>query len=295
MSTLLYKGAEAVCDLQAQLEINSAIFKLVASNILANPDIHIKFTERYREWILSTRLNVVKGLDQFPVVTYSNGTTESFDKFYLKHNSRRLRIFKGEYMYHIACGKHYFSEYTFLDEEKVKKNDVVVISLPFSDLGEEHPETISILNQCLLLNVPVLIDCAFFGMCREMDFDFTHPAISEITFSLSKFLPVSHLRIGARFSKVDDDDALLINHKHGYINRLGAGVGLYILNTYTPDYNVIKYIELQEEFCKTLNIRPSKSVIFGIDETNQYPEYNRGYVTNRLCFSQYLNDQQLPT
>jgi len=37
--------------------------------------------------------------------------------------------------------------------------------------------------------------------------------------------------------------------------------------------------------CKQLNVDPSPCYIFGIDTKNQYSQYSRGNVTNRLCFS----------
>jgi hypothetical protein len=46
-----------------------------------------------------------------------------------------------------------------------------------------------------------------------------------------------------------------------------------------------KYRPMQIETCKKLNVDVSPCYIFGIDKTNQYPEFSRGNSTNRLCFS----------
>lgn len=289
--SLNFIGAEAVVDPAAQTEINSLIIKCASQNALYNPSIQQEFVESYRDWIQLS--NFVFGLEQFPIGAYSNGTTETFDKFYLKHHNRRFRCFKGEYMYQMACGKNYCPSWKFLDDDQVRENDAVVISYPFSDTGNEHPEMLSILDQCYVLGVPVLIDCAFFGLTGKMVIDITHPAITTVTFSLSKFLPVANLRIGVRFTRHDDDDTLLISQKHGYINRLGAGVGLEIFRNYTPDYNYKKYRILQKKFCNELNLKPSHCVIFGIDTIGKYSEYNRGSESNRLCFSKYFNAETI--
>jgi hypothetical protein len=45
-------------------------------------------------------LNCITGIDSFDQVDYSQGTTESFDHFYIKHPQRRFRCFRGEYLYH---------------------------------------------------------------------------------------------------------------------------------------------------------------------------------------------------
>jgi hypothetical protein len=292
LTHLPFGGAESIYNPTNRTVVENMIAK--STNDLFYDNIHRVFVNEYRDWINSTKINNITGLDNFPFATYSNGTTETFDKFYLKYHNRRFRCFKGEYMYQMACGRNYCSTWKFLDDEPVAENDAVVISLPFSDLGNEHPMMKTILNQCELLSVPVLIDCAFFGLCSNVEFDLTHPAITEVTFSLSKFFPVANLRIGIRFSKEDTDDTLFISHKHGYVNRIGASVGVKIFEHYSPDYNVLTYKKIQEEFCEELDLIPSSSVIFGIDTKNLYPEYNRGYISNRLCFSKYMYVNKLP-
>lgn len=292
LTHLPFSGAETVFDPILQVEINKLITNSIAEGCLYNDNIHNIFVNEYRNWLINS--NRVLGLDNFPISAYSNGTTESFDKFYLKYHTCRFRFFKGEYMYHSACGRNYCNNWKFLDDDILQSNDVVVISYPFSDTGDEHPSMIQILDRCYVLGVPVLIDCAFFGLTGDMNIDLTHPAITEVAFSLSKFLPVSHLRIGVRFSKVDDDDTLLISHKHGYVNRVGAGLGLKIFENFSYDYNFLKYREMQIDFCNQLDLKPSKSVIFGVDEKNLYSEYNRGFISNRLCFSKYFHVGKIP-
>lgn len=291
---LPYGGAEAVVDLSAIGFVQTVGQAMLASNCLLDRNIHTEFVNEYRNWILSSKLNQVKGLEEFPIAAYSNGTTEAFDKFYLKNRTRRFRCFKGEYMYHQASWRNYFPDWKFIDDEVISENDAVVISLPFSDLGEEHPNMQAVLDKCAELGVPVLVDCAYFGICKDITFNFTHPAITDLTFSLSKFLPVAHLRIGIRFTRYDDDDSLLVSHKTQYVNRLGCAVGLEVFKNYTPDTVYTKFVSHQVDLCNKLGVTPSKCVIFGLDYNNLYPEYNRGTKTHRLSLSKYLYDNQLP-
>jgi hypothetical protein len=293
LKNLPYGGAEAVVDSSSNEFVNNAIVDSTKENCLVNKSIHEEFVSAYKTWILSSKLNDIVGFELFSIGAYSNGTTEAFDKFYLKNSTRRFRCFKGEYMYHQAAWRNYFPNWKFLDDEEVRPNDAVVISLPFADLGSEHPQMKKILDECANLNVPVMLDCAYFGLCKDVEFNFNHPAITDITFSLSKFLPVAHLRIGVRFTKVDDDDSLLVTHKTQYMNRIGAAVGLKIFKNYTPDYNYLTYQATQETLCNNLNLTPSKCVIFGIDNVNMYPQYNRGGLSNRLCLSKYLNNKEV--
>jgi len=288
---LPYGGAEAVVSQRLIDQIKDFMLQATQENCVQNLQLQQKFVDQYRRWILSTKLNKIIGLDRFKVAAYSNGTTEAFDKFYLKNHTRRFRCFRGEYMYHMASWKTYFPSWKYIDDAPLEKNDAVVISFPFSDLGQEHPRTKEILDQCLQLDIPVLLDCAYFGLCSDMIFDLSHPAITDVTFSLSKFLPVAHLRIGLRFTQVDDDDSLLICNKTLYTNRMGCAVGLKIMNTFDPDYIVNTYQSAQLQLCKELDVVPSKSIIFGIDYKNQYAEYNRGGTSNRLSLAKHLESK----
>ncbi len=82
---------------------------------------------------------------------------------------------------------------------------------------------------------------------------------------------------------------MFVYHKINYNNKIGAALGLKFLNYFTPDYMSNKYLDKQAEFCNTLHVTPSKTVLFGIDNNNQYPQYNRGGTTNRLSFhKQYI-------
>jgi histidinol-phosphate/aromatic aminotransferase/cobyric acid decarboxylase-like protein len=246
------------------------------------------------QWIKAGTLNTIQGIDNFPIAAFSAGTTEAFDKFYLKNRGRRIRYFRGEYMYHQIAGREYFEQAEYIEDSDLELNDVVVISLPFADTGGEHPDMQSMLSQCERLNIPVLVDCAYFGICAGILFDFNYSCITDITFSLSKSFPVPHLRIGMRLTRTDDDDALLVSNKTQYINRISAAVGLKVLNKYNADSIYKRYVKTQNLFCADLGVNPSPCVIFGIDLSNSYPQYNRGARSNRLCFAKYLDFKQLP-
>jgi len=246
------------------------------------------FCQDYLAWIKSTKHNTIKGLDDFKYACYSNGTTEAFDKFYVKNAKRRFRCFKGEYMYHRLAWRNGYPNWAFIEDAPLDANDAVVISLPFSDTGNKHYDMDRVLQDCTELSIPVLVDCAYFGICHNIDFDFTHPCITDITFSLSKTFPVAHVRIGMRLTRVDDDDSLFVYNKSGYVNRVGGTLGSIYLKTFTPDYIVDMYASKQKEFCHALKAEISNTVLFGIGG-EEWNEYNRGGPTNRLSLHKFLN------
>jgi hypothetical protein len=293
LKTLSYGGASCVIDPDQQNVVYNLISKVVQDRCLDDTTIQDRFLEKYFQWLHNSQLNAFKNLNKFSVKAYSNGTTEGFDKFYLKNSARRFRCFRGEYMYHSASWKLYFPNWKYINDGPIDKNDAVIISLPFSDTGNQHSGMTEVLDTCGQLGVPVLIDCAFVGICQNINFDFDHPAITDITFSLSKSFPVANLRIGMRLTRDDCDDGLLIHNKINYNNRLGAAVGLELISQHSVDWNVEHWRDQQLKFCKQLNIVPSNTVIFGLGDEN-YQQYNRGGSTNRLCLARYLYNRILP-
>ena len=262
----------------------------IIENSLPVPQVESQeFCDKFITWIKSTKLNTISGLENFPYAAYSNGTTEAFDKFYMKNNKRRFRCFRGEYMYHQVTWRNNWPDWKFIEDEPLAENDAVIISLPFSDTGNEHASMHTVLTICNDLKIPVLVDCVYFGVCSNINFDFNYDCITDITFSLSKTFPLAYARVGMRLTRVDDDDSLLMLHKIGYTNRIGAALGVELMEKYSPDYIVTKFLEKQIALCDELGVVPSNTVLFGIDVNNKYPEYNRGGPTNRLGLHKHLH------
>ena len=293
LKSLPYGSIYSITDKKLEDEVNDIISNVVQSGCLYDTNIHNLFLERFYNWILETKNNTIVGLEKFQSKVFTNGSTEAFDKFYLKNKNRNLRYFNGEYMYHAAIGKSYFDNVVLLDNAPVGKNDVVVISLPFADTGDEHPQMESILEKCSELDVPVLIDCCYYGACSELTMNFNYSCITDITFSLAKSFPLGFIRVGMRLTKEDNNDPLFVYNKNNYVNRLSSAVGLTLLNRYGPDYNYNTYNETQQNFCIELGVEPSKCVFFATSK-EKFVEYNRGTNSNRLCFSKYLKRGVLP-
>ena len=289
-----YAPAECVVE-QQQLDLTHQALQSTSLSDLDNAVIP-NYCAQYRDWILSSQLNTVAGLDTLPVVAFSQGTTEAFDNFYIRHHKRRFRVFRGEYIYHKRIWqRHYADQWAFIDVDDIKTNDAVIVSWPFADTGNTHEHfNQEFLDKCHHLGVPVLIDAAFFGVCANQHYDFSHPAIEEVVFSLSKSFPVNALRIGIRFAREDFEDGMQIYHSTQYVNKLSAAVGLKLMAARSPDISFTKWRDKQLEFCNQLSLVPSNTVLFGIDTEHKYDHYNRGSVqTNRLCFSRYYEAGEL--
>jgi hypothetical protein len=91
-----------------------------------------------------------------------------------------------------------------------------------------------------------------------------------------------------RLTREDDDDTMFVYQKISYNNRMGAALGMYFIDNFNVDYVVDKYRAKQHDFCKQLNVCPSNTVFFGLGK-EEWQEYNRGSVTNRLSFHKFLH------
>jgi hypothetical protein len=287
--------AQCVSDIVLETTVNNIVLKVINEKLLNSDTLISDYITAYRQWITNSSINKINGLEKFTTAAYSNGTSEAFDKFYLKHSTRKFRCFRGEYLYHRLSWETRF-EWSYLDDVELSSNDAVVVSLPFADTGNQHHlYNKEFLDKCYSLNIPVLLDCAFFGICGNLDFDFTHPAITDICFSLSKSFPVNNFRIGIRFTRVNDGDSLLVYHNAGYINKLSAAIGLELLKIQNADYMFNRYRDQQIEWCKQHDLEASSTVIFGLDKKEVYSKYNRGMNgNNRICFAKHFNNKPLP-
>ena len=264
----------------------------VNAKYLYDDDIVPKFINTYYNWIQSSKLNKFNGLDKFNKVDYVHGTSQAFDFWFQKHHSRRFRCFKGDYVYHRVSWKNYF-KWAYVEDDDLRENDALIVSVPFSDFGGIHPELESTLDICDKLNIPVFIDSAYYCIARDINFNLDRPCIDTVAFSISKaFYGAERLRIGIRCRKTDEDDGCLLFNQLHCISKISAGVGYELCNKFETDYNQIMFRDKQLEICKDLKIKPSNCVIFGLADKDhpEFGDYERGSEWRRVCISKLLGN-----
>jgi len=246
-----------------------------------------EYFERYKSFLSSP--HNLNGLNLYKYVCFTQGTTESFSHFYIRYrNKNRLRLARGEYFYHqMIKGIYYSMRFDWLEDDELRSGDVLVISAPFSDTCDLYPNLEKILCECDEKEIPVLLDLAYINIAKDIEIDLSHPCIEYVVSSLSKVFPVENYRIGIILQKKMFEDPLyVINEPHyNYINMCSVYLGLGMMEYFEPDYIYDKYVNEQQIYCQKYDLEPARCVYFGIDKNNQYPEYNRGRDTNRLCFS----------
>ena len=255
-----------------------------------NYDIIPQFKKNYAFWIKESKKNNLHGLERYSHLSLSHGTSEAFHIFWAKHSKRRLRCFKAEFVLHKLIWRNNQYDYKFLEDDRIRKNDAVIISLPYSYHGGEHPRTKEILEACNKLDVPVIIDCAYMVIAKDMNFNFDQDCIETVTFSLSKgFWGIDKLRCGIRFQKNNDDDGIDVSNIWGTLNLVSLTIADKLISTFSPDYNWETFEEKYNAVIQKYDLRATNCILFALGD-DRYKDFNRGGDVNRVCISNALNN-----
>lgn len=249
-----------------------------------------EFENSFSSWLLAHSTNKIKGLEHY-VPSFSTGTTQAFDSFYLRHRQRRFRCFVGEYFYHLKNWIANDIEWHFITEQDpISANDAVVISTPFCDTGSEHHQLTALLDSCEQLAVPVLVDSAYYVISGDVELNLDYQCVDTVCFSLSKAFPVAQLRIGLRYTRADIFDGQSLHSSINYNHNLSAYIGLEIMQKFGSDYIANRYRDQQQEICQLLpGLSASKCSIFAVGD-NTWDSYSRANLLNeyQLDFSPSL-------
>ena len=149
------------------------------------------------------------------------------------------------------------------DIDQLQSGDALVLSFPFCDTGNFY-DIDKILNICESLDIPVLIDMAYYPLTDAPTFRFLHTCIDTITFSLSKIFPIANYRIGVRYTKKDIYDGQKLHDDINYNNFASCYLGYELIKKYNVNYIASTYRQKQSQVSKVFDIIPSDSVIFAL-------------------------------
>lgn len=288
----LFKFLDSTMPNKSATPIPNASIRQEIENYVLN-DRHVdkeEYTKTFADWLLSSKNNTITHLNDFVNKSFTYGTVQSFDHFFLRHKNKRFRFFKGEFMYHQASLK-YDAHWSYLNDDYPRYDDAVILSVPFSDSGMMPPELNSLLHQCQKKDVPVLLDLAYFPTAKNLEINLSYKCIETVCCSLSKaFDGAQYLRAGIRFQRTNIDDGIDIFNSVNMFPHHTMSAACYLMNKFSVDYNWNTYETHYEEICKNLNLQPTNTIMFGLSQTD-YQEFNRGNDWNRVCISEDIGER----
>ena len=243
-----------------------------------------RFLALYPDWIMSSKINKIKGLEVFDHKFVSLGTTQALDwwHYFCRANNLRLRMFRGEYPYNRdALLEGQWTWERNIDDAPLRKGDAVIISLPFSGNGKQHKDWHQLLNDCDELNIPVFVDMAWYGTCWNIDVNLNRHCIKQVAFSTTKGLSCGNWRAGIVFSKWDQGSlAIQTEWQHGV--HLNCSIANSLMENFTPDTIVKKYKEAHEAVCEHYKFETTNVVHIALAPGKEYHHFNRDEKYNRI-------------
>lgn len=247
------------------------------------------FQEQFPAWIKSGTKYQLDNFDLFQYVGFSQGTQESFLNWYMMHKDKRLRVFRGDYWWHMEIWTKANFNWSYIDDDPViTENDACLCSYPFALTGDKHQNFDWLVEQCEHVGADLLVDFIYLPNSNQaVNIDLSADCIKEITFSMSKTFPVQTAKIAVRMLKSKPSDPMQMSNDENICNRLSAGLALNLIEQFPVDYMVTKYLDQQSYWCKKLGLQQTKVVHFGLGEN--YTQVGRKTELNYL--SQF-NEQQ---
>jgi hypothetical protein len=224
--------------------------------IPTNDQLAFEFMNKFDLWLYNSFKNDLQGLTAFPKRDVIYGVTQYIDDLYQRLGNK-LRSIKHDYKYHWRLNQdiEYFNPDNVIDH--VGKE--LIISMPFPQIGDIHPRMNDILDQCDRFGIPVHIDGAWIGSVKDITFNFDHPAIKTIGFSLSKAGMGSN-RVGVRYSRETPKGAVTLMNEFNMQQQSLLAIGIGYLDNFPPDYFWNKYEDKYNKILKDFNLQPTKSI-----------------------------------
>jgi hypothetical protein len=218
--------------------------------------VYTDFKQECEEWIFSSKLNNLKGIDTFTRKDIIIGCTQFIDNLYMQGP---VQVLRGDYRYHERLGLAYVK-----DVGSLIPDIPLIIAMPFPNIGAPHQDMEEILHECKIKNIAVHIDGAWITCCRNIVFDFNHVAIRSVGISLSKGLGLGWNRIGLRWTKEIKPDAITIMNDFNMNCRVLSKIGLHFIRKFPTDYLWNTYGKLNAQVCKDFDLTPTHSIYLAL-------------------------------
>ena len=247
-----------------------------------------KFEEQFKHWIQTGSRYTLKNFDLFKYTGYSQGTQETFLNFYIMNKDKRMRVFRGDYWWHMDIWDKANFNWAYIEDDDIRPGDVCLCSFPFALTGHKHEQFDWLIDTCNQQGIDLLVDFIYLTNSTNItEIDLSAECIKTITFSFSKTFPVQCDKIAVRLCKEKPQDPMQMSNDENILNRLASGLAIEIMNNFAPDYMVDKYATEQAHWCKKLGLTPTSVVHFALG-----PNYTSWGRHEQLNWCSPFNQQQ---
>ena len=223
--------------------------------------VYDDFKTEAETWIVNSTLNKLSGLDKFHRKDIIIGCTQFIDTQYMKGT---VQVLKGDYRYHWRLN----NDISYSVPGFLRNHIPLIIAMPFPSIGSPHIQMKEILDESFERSIPVHIDGAWITCCRDIEFDFSHPAIQSVGISLSKGLGLGWNRIGLRWTRETKADAITIMNDFRMNNRAPAMIGLHFIRNFETDYLWKTHGDKYYKVCKDFDLTPTNSIYLALQNGN---------------------------
>jgi hypothetical protein len=219
--------------------------------------IYTQFKSEMQAWLFKSQLNSLSGFDQFNRVDIINGCTQFIDTVYMKGP---VQIIKGDYRYHARLNP----DIVYSVPGYLRPGLPLIIAAPFPSTGDLHVNMKEILDECLELAIPVHIDGAWITCSRDIVLDVGHSAIRSIGISLSKGLGLGWNRIGLRWTRDTNADAVTVMNDFNMNLRAATMIGLHFIQQLPPDYLWTTHGDRYRQICRDFDLEETRSIYLAL-------------------------------
>ena len=222
-------------------------------------NVYYDFKTEASDWLTNSKLNKLSGLEKFERLDIINGCTQYIDNIYMQGP---VQVLRGDYRYHERLG---LAIKIHDDMSSLIAGIPLIIALPFPNNGKIHNDMNQLLAVCLRKDIPVHIDSAWISSSRDIEFDYSHPAIHSVGMSLSKGLGLGWNRVGLRWQRNYMQDAVTIMNDYNMNLRAVAKIGLHFVRNFASDYLWNTHGDNYYKVCKDFNLKPTNSIHLALD------------------------------
>jgi hypothetical protein len=211
------------------------------------------FKRECTEWIMRSKLNRLEGLSWFERCDIITGCTQAIDTQYMKGP---VQIIKGDYRYHERLNP----KIEYIQRGGMQPNIPLIAAQPFPSTGDTFPDFFNFVEEAFYKNVPLHIDMAWLTCCKDIRMNVMQVQIKTAFVSLSKGLGLGWNRIGLRWTKDSEPDAITIMNDFNMVNKVPVMIGLHFIRNLPPDHLWTSHGHRYEKICRDFNLTPTKSI-----------------------------------